>query len=304
MRELIPVFLPARAARASRFRIGTHSKRFAILAAHPWFAKRLECGVSRRFRRQPRCQNVSTTPQPRPLFLNQPLSQFSQFSPVRVLSGLFVNTTVAALGPKMPRGKCPRAKNSQYSQYSQWSQWSICPSPPFMLKLSPMDAQRSAGSRAGATPRAAKRRLFWSAPAERTADGALDPAGRAGTAGAARAKAVSRFACHRTPETACPRRVDGPLSLAPGPSAAAPPGKANRTESNQSNQKVQRGGPAPLLMLPPAIAQRVRPARVNLGIRPLKRLSLIITNLNLSPAHGGSLASEREPCQLVEALCS
>jgi len=75
-----------------------------------------------------------------------------------------------AVGAKLPRKKHPTAKNNQYSQYSQRSQWSICPSQPFMRKSSPMDAQRSAGSRAGATPRAAKRRLFWSAPAERNAD--------------------------------------------------------------------------------------------------------------------------------------
>ena len=166
-----------------------------------------------------------------------------------------------AVGAKMPRKKHTPAKNSQYSQYSQWSQWSICPSQPFMRKSSPMDAQPSAGSRAGATPRAAKRRLFWSAPAERSADGAFGRAGRPGTADAARAKAVSRLRRRSATArrraslaTALQRRpaLHGWTDLSARPRVQAPRQrrqsqsdriKPNQTKSNRSNQNVQRGDP-------------------------------------------------------------
>jgi len=57
---------------------------------------------------------------------------------------------------------------------------------------------------------------IWSAPAERSGDGAFGHAGRPGASAAARAKAVSRFACHRTPK---PETVRQTLSLALAPSA-------------------------------------------------------------------------------------
>ena len=40
--------------------------------------------------------------------------------------------------------------------------------------------------------------IFWSAPAERSGDGAFARQGRSRTPGASQAKAVSRSACHRT----------------------------------------------------------------------------------------------------------
>jgi len=47
--------------------------------------------------------------------------------------------------------------------------------------------------------------IFWSALAERSGDGAFGRRGRSTGPQVARAKAVSRFACHRTPNASRPR---------------------------------------------------------------------------------------------------